>query len=78
MEEQSEVEQNVEAQVKEEGQKAEEGVIEFKRINPNVIYTIEEAEAVQEKHKPRKKRKEHEYEIKVKSKQANIFELLDD
>ena len=35
-----------------------EGVIEFKRINPNVIYTVEDAEPIEQKYKPRKKRKE--------------------
>jgi hypothetical protein len=53
-------------------------VIEFKRINPNVIYTIEDAEPVEEKYKPRKKRKEEDYEKKMLQKQKNIFELLED
>ena len=53
-------------------------MIEFKRINPNVVYTIEEAAAVEERHRPRKKRKELDYEARLKSKEANIFELLDD
>lgn len=54
-----------------------EGVIEFKRINPNVIYTVED-EPVEQKYKPRKKRKEEDYEKKMLQKQKNIFELLEE
>ena len=53
-------------------------MIEFKRINPNVIYTIEEAEPVEKQYKPRKKRKELDYEKKLKDGQSNIYDMLED
>ena len=64
----------------EQTQKQNEGFLEFKRIKPNVIYTIEEEkeENREVEKKPRKKRKELEYEEKLKNKEGNIYELLED
>ena len=58
-------------------------MIEFKRMNPNVIYTIEQPEDQEiknamNKQNPRKRRKELEYEARLKNKTGNIYDLLED
>lgn len=54
-------------------------MIEFKRIKPNVIYTIEEPNDEGIKTMlPRKKRKELEYEKRLNNKVGNIYDLLED
>lgn len=61
-EESAEMDEEVEeGQGQGEEDEEEKGVIEFKRMNPNVIYTIEEQDpqvgAALDKQKPRKARK---------------------
>ena len=48
----------VQEEEKNQEQQEEDGFLEFKRIKPNVIYTIEQEQVVQEaQKKPKKKRK---------------------
>lgn len=59
-------------------------IIQFKRMNPNVIYVLEEDDKDKQKEmdeamkrkEPRKKRNEYEYEKRLRNKEGNIYELL--
>lgn len=58
----------------------EDGKIEFKRMNPNVIYTIqpqdpETNKALQNQH-GRKARKQEEYEKRIRNKNGNVYDML--
>lgn len=58
-------------------------MIEFRRMNPNVMYTVEAPEDKEvrdalSRQEPRKRRKEMEYENRLKNKTGNIYDLLED